>query len=70
MGRVAALELPEPGLRSWGHGASDSTRAAPSQEARASATGGVAAPELSVPGDITRCHGHMGVCERTSFPSC
>jgi hypothetical protein len=31
--------------------------------------GGVAAPELPVPGGIIRCPGHVGVCERTSCPS-
>jgi hypothetical protein len=37
------------GLRSWGHGTHGGTRATPSQEARAGATGGVAVPELFVP---------------------
>jgi hypothetical protein len=63
------LSCPERGLESWGHGTGVGTRAAPSQEAGAGTTGGVAAPELPVPGGITRCHGHVGVCERTSYPS-
>jgi hypothetical protein len=63
------LSCPEPGLRSWGHGTHGGTRAAPSQEAGAGATGGVAAPELPVSGGITRCHEHVGACERMSCPS-
>jgi hypothetical protein len=59
---------PEPGLESWGHGTRGDTRAALSQEAGASTTGGVVAPELPVPGGITRRHGHVGACERTSYP--
>jgi hypothetical protein len=34
---------------------------------RAGTTEGVAAPELPVPGGITRCHRHVGACERTSY---
>jgi hypothetical protein len=60
---------PEPGLRSWAHGTHGGTQAALSQEARAGAPGGVAAHELPVSGGITRCHGHVGVCEHTSCPS-
>jgi hypothetical protein len=44
---------PEPGLGSGGHETRDGTRAAPSQEAGAGTTGGVAAPELPVLGGIT-----------------
>jgi hypothetical protein len=68
-----------PGGGSWHHGTHGSTRVAlsresdtwrhPSQEAGAGTTVGVAAPELPVPGGITRCHGHVGACERTSCPS-
>jgi ribosomal protein L35AE/L33A len=29
---------------------------------------GVAAPELPMSGGITRCHGHVGACEHTSYP--
>jgi hypothetical protein len=31
--------------------------------------GGVAAPELPMPGGTTRCHGHVGACEHTSCHS-
>jgi hypothetical protein len=31
--------------------------------------GGVAAPELPMTGGITRCYGHVGMCECTSYPS-
>jgi hypothetical protein len=59
----------EPGLRSWGHGTHGGTWAILSQEAGAGGTRGVAALELPVPGGITRCHGHVGACECTSYPS-
>jgi hypothetical protein len=59
----------EPVLGSWGHGTRGGTRTAPSQEALAGAKGGVAAPELFMAGGIIRCHGHVGACERTSYPS-
>jgi hypothetical protein len=60
---------PEPGLRSSGHGTHGGPRAALRQGSGAGATRGAAAPELPVPGGITQCYGHVGVCERTSCPS-
>jgi ribosomal protein L35AE/L33A len=59
----------EPGLGSWGHGSRADTQATLIQEAGAGATRGVAAPELPMSGGITRCHGHVGACERKSCPS-
>jgi hypothetical protein len=50
---------------SYGHGTRGGTRAISSQGLGAGATGGVAAPELPVPGGITHCYRHVGVCERT-----
>jgi hypothetical protein len=58
----------EPGLKSWGHGTRGDTQAASSQEVGAGTTEGVVAPELPMPGGITRCHGHVSACERTSCP--
>jgi hypothetical protein len=47
------LSSPVPRLGSWGHGTRGGTRAAPSQEAGASVTEVVAAPELPMPGGVT-----------------
>jgi hypothetical protein len=60
---------PEPGLESRGCRTLGGTRAALSQEVGAGSTGGVAAPELPMLGGITRCHGHVGTCDRMSCPS-